>query len=254
MNVFITGGTSGIGLELVKHYLDAGHRVALTGRNLTKIESEDFFSHPRLSCYQVDVKDREQMKKVIVEFAQSHGDLDLVVANAGRSVGPKSSTPNFELGREVVEINLLGVMNTFGPSLEAMLPNKKGQLVAISSVAGFIGLPGASFYSASKAGVSMICESLSVDLKNKGISVSCICPGFIDTPLTQQNDHKMPFLMDAPAAAKRIARAIERKKALSIFPWPMCFIITILRLMPRGLYRFVMGLKFIDYRNRLKNS
>ena len=249
MNIFITGGTTGIGLALAKLYLEEGHRVGICARNLEKFPSEIKNKYKLLKCYQVDVVNREELRAAILDFAQ--GDLDIVIANAGRSVGAKSKTPQFSVANTIIDINVKGVLNTFEIALELMLPKKKGQLVATASVAGLVGLPGAGAYSASKAAVLKLCESYSIDLKRSGISVTAIAPGFIDTPLTQQNNHKMPFLMSSEKAAKLIKRAIEKKKPLYIFPFRMKVVMTLLDKMPRRLYRALMGLKIFNYSSDL---
>jgi len=245
VNIFITGGTTGIGLAVAKLYLEEGHRVGICARNLSKFPSEIRNKYKQLHCYEVDVTNREELHKAIHDFAPV--ELDLVFANAGRSVGAKSKTPQFSVANEIIDINVKGVLNTFDIALEIMLPRKKGHLVATASVAGFMGLPGAGAYSASKAAVLKLCESYSLDLKRFGISVSAIAPGFIDTPLTQKNNHKMPFLMSADKAARLIKRAIEKKKVLYVFPFRMKLVVSILDKMPRSLYRLLMNLKFLNY-------
>lgn len=245
MNIFITGGTTGIGLALAKLYLEEGHRVGVCARNLEKFPSEVRNKYKLLKCYQVDVTDREGLRAAIMDFAG--GELDIVIANAGRSVGAKSKTPQFSVANNIIDINVKGVLNTFEPALEIMAPKKKGHLVATASVAGFMGLPGAAAYSASKAAVLKLCESYSLDLKRVGINVTAIAPGFIDTPLTQQNNHKMPFIMSAEKAARLIKRAIEKKKVLYVFPFRMKLVVTLLDKMPRSLYRKLMGLKMLNY-------
>ncbi len=245
MNIFITGGTTGIGLALAKLYLEEGHRVGICARNLSKFPVEIRNKYKLLSCYEVDVTNREELHKAITNFAPV--ELDMVIANAGRSVGVKSKTPQFSVANEIIDINVKGVLNTFDIALEIMLPRKKGHLVATASVAGFMGLPGAGAYSASKAAVLKLCESYSLDLRRHGINVSAIAPGFIDTPLTQKNNHKMPFLMSAEKAAKLIKRALEKKKVLYVFPFRMKIVVSILDKMPRSLYRMLMNLKFLNY-------
>ena len=245
MNIFITGGTTGIGLALAKLYLEEGHRVGICARNLSKFPSEIRNKYKELHCYEVDVTNREELYNAIYDF--SPVELDMVIANAGRSVGVKSKTPQFSVANEIIDINVKGVLNTFDIALEIMLPRKKGHLVATASVAGFMGLPGAGAYSASKAAVLKLCESYSLDLKRHGINVSAIAPGFIDTPLTQKNNHKMPFLMSAEKAAKLIKRALEKKKVLYVFPFRMKIVVSILDKMPRSLYRLIMNLKFLNY-------
>ena len=245
MNIFITGGTTGIGLALAKLYLEEGHRVGICARNLSKFPTEIRNKYKLLQCYEVDVTKREELYSAIYDFAPV--ELDMVIANAGRSVGVKSKTPQFSVANEIIDINVKGVLNTFDIALEIMLPRKKGHLVATASVAGFMGLPGAGAYSASKAAVLKLCESYSLDLKRHGIDVTAIAPGFIDTPLTQKNNHKMPFLMSAEKAAKLIKRALEKKKVLYIFPFRMKIVVSILDKMPRSLYRMLMNLKFLNY-------
>lgn len=245
MNIFITGGTTGIGLALAKLYLEEGHRVGICARNLSKFPTEIRNKYKQLHCYEVDVTNREELYKAITSFAPV--ELDMVVANAGRSVGAKTKTPQFSVANEIIDINVKGVLNTFDIALEIMIPRKKGHLVATASVAGFMGLPGAGAYSASKAAVLKLCESYSLDLKRHGINVTAIAPGFIDTPLTQKNNHKMPFLMSADKAARLIKRALEKKKVLYVFPFRMKIVVSILDKMPRSLYRMLMNLKFFNY-------
>lgn len=244
MRVFITGGTSGLGLALARLYHREGHQVGMCGRDFSKIseqEREQFF------CVEADVRDREKLQKGMLEFEQQKGELDLVIASAGRSVGHKTRDQNFDLSREIIEINVIGVMNTFEGALKLMLPRGRGHLVAISSVAGFVGLPGAGAYSASKAAVTTYCESMALDLRDRGIDVTTLCPGFVDTPLTRKNNHAMPFLIDAESAARLMKKAIDQKKVLYLYPWPMKWVILFLSRIPRGLYRWLMRAKAINY-------
>ena len=245
MNIFITGGTTGIGLALAKLYLEEGHRVGICARNMSKFPVEIKNKYKLLACYEVDVTKREDLYKAINDFAPT--ELDIVIANAGRSVGVKSKTPQFSVANEVIDINVKGVLNTFDIALEIMMPRKKGHLVATASVAGFVGLPGAGAYSASKAAVLKLCESYSLDLRKWGIDVTAIAPGFVDTPLTQKNNHKMPFMMSAEKAAKLIKRAIEKKKVLYVFPFRMKIAVAFLDKMPRSWYRMLMNIKMFNY-------
>lgn len=245
MNIFITGGTTGIGLAVAILYLEEGHRVGVCARNIDKFPAEIKNKYKLLKCYSVDVVNRDELRAAIIDFA--NGELDIVFANAGRSVGKKSRTPQFSVASEIMDINIKGVLNTFEVALEIMIPKKKGHLVATASVSGFMGLPGAGAYSASKAAVLKLCESYAIDLKRDGIDVTAIAPGFIDTPLTQKNNHKMPFLMSAEKAARLIKRAIEKKKVLYIFPLRMKILVTILDKMPRSWYRRIMGFKMFNY-------
>ncbi len=244
--VFITGGTTGIGLELAKHYLSQGWKVGVCARDRQKFD-ENFISHrDNVTFYQVDVSEREQLKAAISSFSKSIG-LDLLIANAGIGYKKKSRVPDFEYTYKMVQVNLLGVMYSFEAALDVMIPRGKGQLVAISSIAGYNGLPGVAGYSATKAAVSKYCESLHLDLKQFNIPVTTICPGFVETPLTSTNRHSMPFLMRAPKAAKLIARAIEKKKMVYAFPFIFSSIVRLIGMLPRTWYRFIITRKALDY-------
>jgi short-subunit dehydrogenase len=245
-SVFITGGTTGIGMELARHYSAKGWKVGICGRDRAKFD-ENFTAHrDNITFYAVDVSNREQIKEAIHTFSRSIG-LDLLIANAGIAYSFKSKVPDFEYTYKMVNINVLGVMYAFEAAMEIMVPRSRGHLVAISSIAGFNGLPGASGYSATKAAVSKFAESLHLDLKAFGINVTTIHPGFVDTPLTQSNHHPMPFLVSAPKAAKLIARAIEKKKMSYSFPFFFATCVRILGILPRTWYRRFMTIKLFNY-------
>lgn len=249
MNIFITGGTSGMGAALAKLYLEAGHRVGVCGRSVERFAKakETLFGEQsnNLFFYQVDVSDYQQLK-IAVENFLAGGDLHLMIAGAAIPTGKKSRVPDFKIAEEMLKINGLGVINTFHVAFDCMR-NKGGQVAAISSVAAFNGFPGVAPYSASKAFVKNLCESYALDWKHFGIFVTCICPGFVDTPFTQINNHKMPFLMSAEKAARLIKKSIERKKFLYVFPWRMYLIVVIFSVIPRSVYRRLMSLKMFNY-------
>jgi short-subunit dehydrogenase len=245
MDVFITGGTSGLGLALAELYYNNGHRVGLCGRDISKLPKESK-APERWRPYTADVLNKEQLAEAIHDFSKGHR-LDLLIASAGRSVGKKSKIPNFSVAQQVIEVNIFGVLNCYELALPIMQSQGTGHLCAISSVAGFMGLPGASSYSASKAAITIFNESLTLDLKDSGINVSTICPGFVDTPLTRQNNHKMPFLMSSEKAAKVMKKGLDRKKSLIVYPWQMWIVVTFLSKIPRSWYRKLMGLKWLNY-------
>ncbi len=244
-SVFITGGTSGIGAEIAKVYLQDGYRVAVCGRDKEKFDKY-LGERENLEFIQLDIKNREQTIKAISDFSVGHS-LDIVYANAGRSVGPKKIIPDFSNYHDVIDINLTGVLNTIEPAFNIMRKQGYGHIVAVSSVAGFIGLPGSSAYSASKAGVIKMCETFAIDWKKFNIDVSCVCPGFIKTPLTDKNDHSMPFIMPAEEAAIRIKKAMDKKKVFYAFPKRMFLITRLLEIMPRFLYRKILSIKIFNY-------
>jgi len=244
--VFITGGTTGIGLELAKYYLNQGWRVGVCGRDPQKFEVSFNPKPDHLEFYHVDVANRDELKKAVNSFSKLFG-LDLMIANAGIGYKNKTKWPDFDMSYRMVHVNLLGVMYSAEASLEIMRGQGRGHLAIISSIAGYNGLPGVSAYSATKAAVLKFAESLHLDMKSFGIDVTAICPGFVDTPLTQQNHHPMPFLMPAPKAARLIARAIEKKKMIYAFPFFFSSIVRILSVIPRTWYKKMMTLKMANY-------
>ncbi|MCO4754106.1 MAG: SDR family NAD(P)-dependent oxidoreductase [Bacteriovoracaceae bacterium] len=242
-SVFITGASSGLGLELAKLYKSKGWRVGACARRadvLNMLKEKYGFE-----TYAVDVVDRDQMSQAIEDFSKE--GLDLVIANAGKSYEKKTRLPNFSVGRELIDINLLGVMNTFEPAVNKMLEQNHGQLAAISSIAALNGLPGVSAYSASKAAVAKLCESLGLDLARENISVTCIFPGFIDTPLTQKNPHPMPSMISVEEAANKVYEGISKKKRKVFFPFKFTMMVRILALLPRSIYAKIMSMKKFNY-------
>lgn len=235
-NIFITGGISGLGNALAQMFHRNGYRVGVCDI-ADKSEAENILSE-NIIYYHADVLDKENLAGAIRDFA-SHGSLDIVVANAGISM-PKAKIPDFELGRKVIEINVIGALNTFEPAIAIMKRQRSGQLVAMGSIAGIIGLPGTAIYGASKSAIINLCESLEIDLHHYGIQVTAIAPGFIDTPLTKNNKHKMPFLMPQEKAVRLIYDAVIKKKGLSVFPFPLMVISRILYHLPRGFYKYFM--------------
>ena len=143
--------------------------------------------------------------------------------------------------RATLETNVIGIVQTFQPFVEAMRAARRGTLVGIASVAGFRGLPGAGAYSASKAAAIRYCESLRVELHGSGVSVVTICPGFIDTPMTKKNPYPMPFLLDVDDAARRMARAIDARKSFCVIPWQMAIVGSLLRILPNALYDRILA-------------
>lgn len=240
-SIFITGGSSGIGLYVAKKYLEEGYRVGICGRSDEKLSQVG----KNIKTYRVDVRSFEEVKYAIEDFAKE--GLDIVIANAGKSYTNKSRIPDFKIAREIIDINLNGVINVFEVATEIFLRQGHGHLVATSSVAGLNGLPGVSAYSASKSAVLKLCESLRIDLKENNIKVSCICPGFVDTPLTQVNPHPMPFMISPEFAATEIFYGIAKNKGVIYFPFFFSLLVRILSILPRALYSRIMSIPAINY-------
>ncbi len=245
MNIFITGATTGMGLEVAKIYLSRGHKVATCS---FQEEREISASIPReLIYYKADVTDKEALAHAINDFAQKNNGLDICFANAGISMD-KSTFPDFDRGRRVIDINIHGVLNTFEPALAIMKKQKSGHIVGMGSISGFTGMPGMGIYGASKSAVINLMETFSADLIHHNIHSTCVSPGFVLTPLTENNPHKMPFMITKEDAAARIVKGIENKKNLVVFSFPMKMVSIVLKYLPRPVYAILMKHDLIGLR------
>jgi len=238
VNVFLTGASSGLGAALARHYAARGATLGLVARRgeaLATLAAE--LASARCATYAADVRDAGSLRVAAADFVDRFGNPDIVIANAGVSIGTVTEhVEDNETFRTILDTNVLGMLHTFQPFMSGLIGARRGTLVGIASVAGFRGLPGSEAYSASKAAAITYLESLRVELSRTGVCVVTICPGYIATPMTAKNPYSMPFLISAERAAKLIAQAVERRRRFYVLPWPMAFLGTLLRLLPRWLY------------------
>ncbi|MGR4868542.1 SDR family oxidoreductase [Variovorax sp. LARHSF232] len=244
--VFITGASSGIGQALAARYYRAGYRLALSARRTSEIEAwalEQGIDRGRLQIYGADVAQVDSIVAAGQSCIARQGLPDVVIANAGISVGMDTAQRD-DLGvmAQTFAINNLGLAATFHPFVAPMRERGGGRLVGIGSVAAIRGLPGHGAYCASKAGVVSFCESLRCELRASGVKVVTVCPGYVDTPLTQGNRYGMPFLLQPSEFAERAYRVIEAGRSYRVIPWQMGVVAKVLRLLPDTLYdRAVQG-------------
>jgi len=237
MRVVITGASSGIGLALARHYLERGASVAVCARRGELLQTLAAEFPDKVFCYALDVRDAAAIRVAAADFVARAGVPDIVIANAGVSRGTLTEyAEDIEAFQQVMDVNVLGMAKTFQPFIVPMRAAQRGKLVGIASVAGFRGLPGSEAYSASKAAAISYLESLRVELRDSGIKVVTICPGYIRTPMTDVNNFPMPFLLDADDAARRIARVIGRGTTFAVIPWQMAVVGWLLRRLPNWLY------------------
>ena len=238
MNVFITGASSGIGGALATYYAAHGASLGLFARRDSELKRIAVTLAPaEVRTYAGDVRDAGALVDAARDFLAHFGAPDVVVASAGVSRGTLTAyAEDLPAFRAVFDTNVLGMVATFQPFVEPMRESRRGALVGIASIAGFRGLPGSGAYSASKAAAIAYLESLRVELADSGVAVITVCPGFIDTPMTEGNPYRMPFLMSVDVAAHKIARAIERRKSFYVFPWQMRWMGRALKGVPRPIY------------------
>jgi len=247
--VFITGASSGIGQALARQYAAQGATLGLVARRPDVLR--DFVQtlpagiQGRCHCYAVDVRSAQSMREAAEAFISVAGVPDVVIANAGISVGTDlREAGDLSVFAAVMDTNWMGTLNTFQPFVQPMLARATpgqpgGTLVGIGSVAGVRGLPGAAAYSASKSAVIKLMESLRVEFdpeKRPGLRVVTIAPGYIRTPMTEHNPYPMPFLMPVDRFAQQAVHAIRRGVRFTVLPWQMGVVAKLLHVLPRRLY------------------
>ncbi|MBA4327084.1 MAG: short-chain dehydrogenase [Polaromonas sp.] len=238
--VFITGASSGIGQAMGLRFYQAGYRLALVARRTAEVEAwartHRLAAH-NYQIYSADVSLPDSIVAAGQACIAAQGVPDVVIANAGISIGMDTAVRE-DLGvmAQTFATNNIGLAATFHPFVEAMVQRGSGALVGIGSVAGIRGLPGHGAYCASKAAVIAYCESLRGELRRSGVKVVTICPGYIDTPLTQKNRYAMPFLMQPDAFADKAFSVIEAGASYRVIPWQMGVVAKLLRLLPNALF------------------
>ena len=247
--IWITGASSGIGKALAIKFAENGWIVAASARreNLLK-ELQNI--NQNIYPYPLDVTDIEKCKSTAKSIIDDLNGIDICVFGTGMH-DPKSEKQfNLDKIREIMEVNYFGTMNSINSIYNYFSEKKNGQISIISSVAGYRGLPAAGAYCASKAALTSFAESLNFEMKMKNVRVSLISPGFIKTPMTDQNDFPMPMIKSPEFAANEIYKGLTEKKGFEIhFPKAFTFIMKFLQILPNGLYFKLVskGMKKINY-------
>lgn len=243
--VFLTGASSGIGEALAIALAKKGAVLGLLARRKELLEDlkarcEAVGASARV--FAADVTDPKAVSNAAQAFRDEFGRIDIMIANAGIG-GNDALTRAYDPAsvKKLIDINVLGAVNSIYAVIGDMAEKKSGHIVGISSLAGFRGLPKSAAYSASKAAMTTFFESVRLDQAKNGIDVTVIQPGFIKTPLTSGRANKMPFLMELDDAIPHFVRAIERKKRFAAFPWQLATVVRLAKFMPAWLYDQVAG-------------
>jgi len=251
MRVLITGSSSGLGAALATAYAaqyGGQLQLALCGRNEAALQAlaTRLNQQYQATCvtYCVDVRVAAHMQSMAQDFLHRFGTPHIVIGNAGVSRGTLTEfAEDIPAFQAVFETNVMGLVHTFQPLIEAMKTaanqGEPAQLVGIASVAGIRGLPGSGAYSASKAAAITYLESLRVEMQLYGIAVTTIAPGYIRTPMTDINTYPMPFLMDADVFARKAVRAIAAQRRFTVIPWQMGIVARLMRLLPACVWDFI---------------
>jgi len=238
----ITGASSGIGRGLALEIASRGARLGLLARRqnlLDEIVSEIKARNGQAIAVAADVRDPQAVRQAADRFRAELGPIDVMIANAGIGTSNHAAQLQPEQVAEVMNINVLGAVNSVAAVVPEMVERGSGRLVAIASLAGYRGLAKSAAYCASKAALSSFFESLRIDLRNTGVEVTIIYPGFIKTDLTAGREAKMPYLMELDDAVKKMVTAIEKGKKSYAFPWQLATIVRSSLIMPPGMYDWI---------------
>ena len=243
--IFITGASSGIGQALAARYARDGWRLALVARRQEVLQDwvrAQGLTPERAQIYSADVAQVDSIIQAAQVCIARQGLPDVVVANAGISVGMDTGErADLEVLRETFATNNIGLAATFHPFLRRMRQRGSGHLVGIASVAAIRALPGHAAYHASKAAVVAYCESLRGECHGSGVRVVTLLPGYIATPLTAKNPYPMPFMISAERFADRACEAIAAGTSYRVIPWQMAIVAKLLRLLPNPLFDAVFA-------------
>jgi len=239
--IIITGASSGLGAALAAKYSQNGHRLFLLARSkerLGAVAKICVANGAEANIVVIDVADSAQMEKQLNDIAYQYG-IDIVIACAGVSAGTLDGPETAMQVRKIFATNVNGVINTVLPVIPHMIERRSGNIVIVSSMAGFLGLSSAPSYSASKGAVRLFSEALRGYLRVWGVYVTTVIPGYVKTPMTSVNSFPMPFMTTAEEAAEKIVNAIAKNKDVIAFPFGMQFCMKLLTMMPSWLITLV---------------
>jgi short-subunit dehydrogenase len=243
VTAIVTGASSGIGAALAHQLAAGGCRVGLIARRLDRLAAladaiEEAGGTAAIAA--ADVSDRAGVLDACAALRDELGPIDLLIANAGVGVPTTLDPVNTSDVEEMFRVNVLGVVYSIEAVLPEMLKRGSGHIAAVSSLAGFVGLPGESGYCATKAAVNTYLDGLRVHLRGRGVKVTTLCPGFVRTPMTAVNDFHMLWLLEADEAARRMVRALRRGCKVYRFPWQTSLLIRLAGWLPDWALRRVM--------------
>ncbi len=241
-HVLITGASSGIGYEFVNLFAKDGANLVITSRNERKliniknmIEKE---YNVKVFTISKDLVRTESPEEIYEQLKKENISIDILVNNAG--FGYYGDFSDTDLGRQIdmIQLNVLSLVKLTGLLLPSMIEKGYGKILNVASMAGFQGIPHHNIYSATKAFVLIFSESIAREFEDKGITVTCLCPGPTDTNFFETAGMKsMGFkkfgLMSARKVAKVGFNALKKNKTIAIPGWKNKFVVFLERFIPR---------------------
>ena len=247
--IWITGASSGIGKALAIKFAKKGWKVAISARR-ENLLNEIAKTYNDIFPYPLDVTDSKKCELVFNSIKEKFKNVDISVFSTGIHDPKSEKSLDLNKVRQIMEVNFFGTINSVNAVYKYYKERKSGQISIVSSVAGYRGLPAGGAYCASKSALTSFTESLNFDMKRKNVRVSLISPGFIKTPMTDQNDFPMPMIKTPEFAAEEIYNGLIKKNAFEIhFPKSFTFIMKILQILPNWAYFKLVekGMKKIKY-------
>ncbi|MEO5677839.1 MAG: SDR family NAD(P)-dependent oxidoreductase [Usitatibacter sp.] len=234
---WIVGASTGIGAALAERLALAGAHLALSARRSEPLAAmAERFGAGRSLALPLDIRDADALATAARTLTASWGGIDVVILMAGDYQPMRGWEIDLAAVRSMVETNLLGAFNVLAAVTPLLMKQGGGTIALVSSVAGYRGLPRSLAYGPTKAALINLAETLYLDLHPKGIGVCVVNPGFVKTPLTDQNDFKMPALITADEAAREIMDGLGRGAFEIHFPRRFTRVLKFLRLLPYRAY------------------
>lgn len=233
--IWLTGASSGIGAALAETLLAQGHFLAVSARNAKALEQLQTGHPQQVFLLPGDLTDPSQVQAMGERIEQVWGHLDQVILNAGTCEYLDAALFEANMIERVMRANLFSAAYCVEAALPLLRKAQRPHLVAVCSSVTYLPLPRAEAYGASKAAMRYLFQSLRIDVAHEGIDVTLVSPGFVDTPLTQQNDFPMPMRWPARKAAVYITTRLERRPLEIAFPGPFIAALRLLAALPQRL-------------------
>ncbi len=238
--VWITGGGTGIGKELAILLAKKDWQVIISGRRQDKLKEVEKQNNKNISALRLDITDSDECKEVAHKIIKKFGALDLVILNAAAYNPGNLDFNQLSTIKEVVNINLIGQINCISAIIPSMKKRKSGQILIVSSPAGFRGLPNAGIYGVTKSALTFLAETLYLEFSKFSVKIQVLHPGFVDTPMTKKNKFPMPFILTSKEAAERIEKKIHTNSFEICFPKRLIIPMKLMRFLPNKLYFFFL--------------